>query len=97
MAPFSFIKGTRLAFARNSGQPASCPEPPDEYVTTRNGVACPFYTIDFAELENGSWTIIEAGDGQVSDDPGRCDVSMPEAIRFLGTFVDRGHRLNVPT
>ena len=26
----------------------------------------PFFTIDFAELEDGSWTIIECGDGQVS-------------------------------
>ena len=25
-----------------------------------------FYTVDFAELENGSWTVIETGDGQVS-------------------------------
>ena len=26
----------------------------------------PFYTIDYAELEDGSWKIIEAGDGGVS-------------------------------
>ena len=24
------------------------------------------YTVDYAELEDGSWKIIEAGDGQVS-------------------------------
>lgn len=26
----------------------------------------PFYTVDFAELADGSWKILEAGDGQVS-------------------------------
>ena len=26
----------------------------------------PFFIIDFAELVDGSWTIIECGDGQVS-------------------------------
>ena len=25
-----------------------------------------FYTIDFAELQDGSWIVIEAGDGSVS-------------------------------
>jgi len=25
-----------------------------------------YYTIDYAELEDGSWKILEAGDGQVS-------------------------------
>ena len=27
---------------------------------------CDYYTIDYAELEDGSWRIIEAGDGEVS-------------------------------
>ena len=27
---------------------------------------CIFYTVDFAELDNGTWQIIEAGDGSVS-------------------------------
>ena len=29
------------------------------------GLDSHFYTVDFAELEDGSWTIIETGDGQV--------------------------------
>lgn len=63
---FRFLNGVRLALARNSSQPASCPKPPDDYVATRNIPVVPFYTVDYAELEDGSWTIIEAGDGGVS-------------------------------
>ena len=29
-------------------------------------LASPFYTVDYAELEDGSWKIVEAGDGSVS-------------------------------
>lgn len=63
---FSFANGQRIAFARNSLQSSDCPNPPESYVDTRNIVICPLYTVDFAELEDGSWAIIEAGDGQVS-------------------------------
>uniref|UniRef100_A0A7C9JJV2 ATP-grasp domain-containing protein n=1 Tax=Muribaculaceae bacterium Z82 TaxID=2304548 RepID=A0A7C9JJV2_9BACT len=45
-------------------------------MSTRNIAISPFYTVDYAELADGTWTIIEAGDGQVSgladsDDPMR--------------------------
>lgn len=71
---FVFLRGARLGLNRNSCQPCTTPEPPDSYVSTRNIVIVPFYTIDYAELEDGTWTILEVGDGQVSglaesDDP----------------------------
>lgn len=85
---FCFVKGMRLALAKNSGQPESCPKPPEEYLSTRNFVVCPFYTVDFAELEDGSWTIIEAGDGQVSglaesDNPVRFYETMSRCLNRL--------------
>jgi hypothetical protein len=63
---FRFLNGIRLSLARNSNQTASCPKPPDDYLQTRNIPPGPFYTVDYAELEDGSWTIVEAGDGGVS-------------------------------
>ena len=44
----------------------SCPKPPDDLVARMEGFASPFYTVDFGELENGAWTVLETGDGQVS-------------------------------
>jgi len=63
---FRFLNGIRLALARNSNQPDSCRRPPNDYLVTRNMVVVPFYTVDYAELEDGSWTILEVGDGGVS-------------------------------
>ncbi len=33
-------------------------------MSTRNTISVPFYTVDYAELADGAWTIIEARDGQ---------------------------------
>jgi len=51
---------------RNSGQGNYTPEPPKELVLKYRDLDSPYYTIDFAELEDGSWKVIEAGDGGVS-------------------------------
>mgnify|MGYP006870921347 FL=1 len=55
-----------VSISRNSGQDATTPEPPatlyQKYITMKS----PFYTIDVSELQDGSWKIIEAGDGSVS-------------------------------
>ena len=85
---FCFVREMRLALAKNTNQPESCPKPPEEYLSTRNFVVCPFYTVDFAELEDGSWTIIEAGDGQVSglaesDNPARFYETMSRCLNLL--------------
>ena len=83
---FSFANGQKLAFARNSLQSADCPKPPESYIDTRNFVICPLYTVDFAELDNGAWTVIEAGDGQVS--------GLPESDSPARFYKDLARRLS---
>lgn len=51
---------------RNSGQGNYTPEPPKDLIQKYRNLESPYFTIDFAELENGTWKIIEAGDGGVS-------------------------------
>ena len=36
------------------------------FIDKYKNLDCDYYTIDYAELEDGSWRIIEAGDGEVS-------------------------------
>lgn len=52
--------------SRNSGQMQVTAQPPAELVERYQNLPSLFYTVDFAELENGTWKIIEAGDGGVS-------------------------------
>ena len=52
--------------SRNSLQRNYTPQPPKELLEKYTDLNSPFYTIDVAELADGSWKIIEAGDGQVS-------------------------------
>lgn len=51
---------------RNSGQGNYTAEPPKELLEKYRNLASPYYTVDYAELEDGTWRIIEAGDGEVS-------------------------------
>lgn len=41
-------------------------QPPRELIEKYQHLPSPFYTVDYAELADGSWIVIEAGDGQVS-------------------------------
>ncbi len=60
-----YLNNNILSIERNSGQ--SCtPIPPKGIINKYKNLSSPYYTIDFAQIENGSWKIIEAGDGQVS-------------------------------
>ena len=82
---FVFMQGARLGLCRNSSQPQTVPEPPESYLSMRNTAVAPFYTVDYAELADGTWTIIEAGDGQVSglaesDDPIRFYKAMASCL-----------------
>ena len=61
-----YASGEILTISRNSGQPQYAPTPPMELVEQYRGLESVFYTVDFAELENGEWIIIEVGDGGVS-------------------------------
>ena len=64
----------RMFCAREKGislEPNSCqgtltPKPPIELLEKYRFLDSPFYTVDFAELADGTWKIIETGDGGVS-------------------------------
>ena len=62
-----YLEGHLLSLSRNSGQADDVPSVPDYLLSkyTMSG----FYTVDFAELDDDTWTIIECGDGQVSGLP----------------------------
>ena len=55
-----------ISICRNSLQPDHTAEPPEEFIKKYNNLGSPYYTVDYAELSDGSWKIIEAGDGGVS-------------------------------
>lgn len=61
-----YVRGHLISVSRNSLQANYTPEPPEELIYKYARLNSPFYTIDFAEKEDGSWIIIETGDGQVS-------------------------------
>ena len=64
-----YINGEAATISRNSGQSDDAPVLPLELVEKYRGLGSRYYTIDYAELEDGSWKILEAGDGQVSGLP----------------------------
>lgn len=47
--------------------------PPVELIQKYQFLDSRFYTIDYAELKDGSWIIIETGDGSVSGIPPKQD------------------------
>ena len=61
-----YMNGSIGTVCRNSLQQCFTPEPPERLISKYTGLDSPLYTIDYAELADGSWKIIEAGDGQVS-------------------------------
>ncbi len=61
-----YIGGEVATVSRNSLQAQYTPEPPIELIEKYKGLPSRFYTLDFAEVADGSWRILEAGDGGVS-------------------------------
>ncbi len=61
-----YFNNMLISLSLNSLQQDYVPKPPTSLVNKYNNLNSNFYTIDFAELENGDWKIIEAGDGSVS-------------------------------
>ncbi len=61
-----YMNSEAATISRNSGQGAYAPLPPQELIEKYKSLGSPYYTIDYAELDDGSWRILEAGDGQVS-------------------------------
>ena len=61
-----YIDGEIATVSRNSGQGNYTPLPPKELLMKYRYLSSPFYTVDYAQLTDNSWKIIETGDGQVS-------------------------------
>ena len=61
-----YFMGEVLSISRNSNQPEGCPFVSDSLVRKFCDFPSNYYTVDFGELESGEFTILEAGDGQVS-------------------------------
>jgi len=61
-----FLKGQLLSLCRNSNQPDTCKPVPLDFVNRFDKLKSNYYTVDFGELPDGRWVVIETGDGQVS-------------------------------
>ena len=61
-----YINHEIATVCRNSGQGNYTPEPPKTLIEKYRNLGSPYYTVDYAELDDGTWKIIEAGDGEVS-------------------------------
>lgn len=61
-----YANGKIVSISKNSGQENFTQEPPKEFVEKYKNLPSIYYTVDFAELEDGTWKVIEAGDGSVS-------------------------------
>ena len=55
-----------ISICRNSNQDAFTNEPPKSLLEKYSNLPSPYYTVDFVELEDGTFKIMEVGDGQVS-------------------------------
>ena len=61
-----FLYGQLVSLSPNSNQPDACSYVPMEFVNRFNSLNSNYYTVDFGELSDGRWIVIETGDGQVS-------------------------------
>jgi hypothetical protein len=71
-----YMYGKVLSVSKNSGQPESAPLVPMDLAKRFANIPSSYYTIDFGELDDGTFTILETGDGQVSGLPS--SLSVPE-------------------
>ena len=58
--------GEIVTISRNSGQLNYTSEPTNELIVKYSNLPSCYYTVDYSELEDGTWKVIEAGDGSVS-------------------------------
>lgn len=70
-----YFKYKPMILLKSSNQNKNCPKPPEEFIQKFRKLNSCFFTVDFAELEDGSWKIIECGDGQVSGIPNKKDIN----------------------
>lgn len=64
-----YVNNEIATVSRNSGQENCTQEPPKELLEKYKNLSSHYYTIDYAELTDGTWKVIEAGDGSVSGLP----------------------------
>ena len=62
-------KSLLVTITRNSNQSSDTNKPSDELIQKYSHLQSSFYTVDYAECEDGSFKIIETGDGGVSGLP----------------------------
>lgn len=71
----------------NCEQKLDVPNPPEEFLskiyTAVSGVPSRFFTVDVAEKEDGSWMVLEMGDGQVSG-----LAAQEESIKFYNNLFN---------
>ncbi len=61
-----YINHEVATISPNSVQPSYAPRVPQELVEKYRSLESKYYTVDYAELADGTWRVIEAGDGSVS-------------------------------
>lgn len=61
-----YVNHQPLTISRNSAQGSYAPEVPRDLIMKYANLDSIYYTVDYAELEDGSFKVIEAGDGSVS-------------------------------
>ena len=83
-----YLFGEVLSVSRNSNQPDNCPFVPMELIERFSGLPSRYYTVDFGELEDGSFTILETGDGQVSGlSPNQCVYKYYDDMRRILAYM----------
>lgn len=61
-----YINNKTASVCRNSGQGQYTNQPPKDLIRKYSSLPSRYYTVDYAELSDGTWKVIEAGDGSVS-------------------------------
>lgn len=61
-----YINNKIASVCRNSGQGTNTNEPPMDLIKKYSNLSSRYYTVDYAELSDGTWKVTEAGDGSVS-------------------------------
>ena len=61
-----YLHGRLISVSRNSQQPDYAAAVPRSLAEKYAMLPSPFYTVDYAEKEDGQWIVVEAGDGGVS-------------------------------
>lgn len=83
-----YLRGQLISVCRNSLQPDYAAELPGSLAEKYAMLPSPFYTVDYAEKEDGQWVVVEAGDGGVSGLSERQDYeAFFRAVKILSTIV----------